>query len=211
MKKLILILLIALIFLPNLVLAQWSDWFNINYVWEEVFGLPSEWTQPRNLIFNFIVPFIAIFAVCLGLLRALRIFQRTPNIEIVLAFAMAFMTLPSKAFVLFVSFTLGLAGVYSYGIFLALIFVGGYYYFLIKRRTWGTEAGTAFAYKQATRNLREKIKDISVRREEIMMELGKTSPPPPPERIASLQDELRRLDEMEQQILAQLKTIKRET
>jgi len=206
---------ILLVFLfVNFALAQtleWGDWFSANYLWEDVFGLDPTWLQPKLFLFNFLVPFIAIIAVCLGFLKALRIFERSPNIEIVLAFAMAFMTLPSKIFVWFVSFTLGVAGVWSYIIFIILFILGAGYYAFIKWRIWGTEAGTALAYKEATRNLYDKLRDIGARREGIMMELGKTNPPPPPERVASLQNELRGLDDMEQQTLAQLKTIKRET
>jgi len=105
-----------------------GDLYSVEYLWEEVFGLPAEWMIPRNFIFNFMVPFLALFAVCLGMIRAIGMFRRSPNIEVVLAFSMAFLTLPSKWFIWFVAGSLAFAGGYAYILFLIMFFIGGALY-----------------------------------------------------------------------------------
>jgi len=126
--KLQLLLLSLLVFFnlfPILVLAQGvGDWYNVDYLWTQVFGLDPSWTQPRLLIFNFVLPFLALIGVILGFLRELRIFTRTPAVEFIIAFAMAFSTLPSKVFILFVAGSLAFAGGFAYVVFLILFIFG---------------------------------------------------------------------------------------
>lgn len=204
-------LLLSLLIFVNAVLAQtveWGDFFSVDYLWTDVFGLSSDWLQPKLFLFNFLVPFVAIFAVCLGLLRALRIFERTPNIEMVLAFAMAFMTLPSHIFIAFVNITLGLGGMWSYGIFILLFLVGTGYYVFYRFRMWGTMADTASSLKQARDSISDNLSQIGSRRTQITVRLGQ--PNLSPAEVASLNNELNQLDQREQQLLLQMKTLKRE-
>jgi hypothetical protein len=126
MKKIsifLLSVLLSTLFLSNLVVAQ-AEWFDVDYLWGDVFGLPSDWLQPRMFLFNFLLPFIALMAICLGMLRSLRIFPRSPNLEILIAFVMAFMTLPSRGFISFVQVSLAFAGGWAYFWFLVM-FMGG--------------------------------------------------------------------------------------
>ncbi|MEM7825395.1 MAG: hypothetical protein QW412_00870 [Candidatus Aenigmatarchaeota archaeon] len=74
------------------------------------------------------MPFLAIFAIILGILRQLEIFHRTPGVEMFIAFSMAFMTLPSKIFITIVSVTLGIAGVLSSLGFILLFILGSLLY-----------------------------------------------------------------------------------
>jgi hypothetical protein len=139
--KLLLLLLLAFFNLfPILVAAQnIGDLYNVDYLWTQVFGLDPSWTQPRLLLFNFALPFLALMAVILGFLRELRIFTRTPAVEFIIAFVMAFSTLPSKVFILFVAGSLAFAGGFAYVVFLLLFIFGSAIFgagFL--HREWGT-------------------------------------------------------------------------
>ena len=60
-------------------------------------GMSSEWLRIPDVLYYVILPFIASFAVVYGLLRELRIFRmNVPNkVNIILAFCMTFMLLPS--------------------------------------------------------------------------------------------------------------------
>ncbi|MEM5843915.1 MAG: hypothetical protein QXX07_02620 [Candidatus Aenigmatarchaeota archaeon] len=158
---------------------QWSA----EYLWKEVFGLPAEWLQPRNFLFNFLVPFLALYVMLLGLLRQLRIFWRTPAIEIVIAFAMAFMTLPSKIFLVYVQITLGLAGVWGYTMVLLMFIVGsllyslGYifkpYAFLQRQRTMANIYKT---YKKGTESLEKQLEGIRAKIADVQWEMLQAQP-----------------------------------
>ena len=60
-------------------------------------GMSSEWLRIPDVLYYVILPFIAAFTVIYGLLRELRIFRtNVPNkVNIILAFCMTFMLLPS--------------------------------------------------------------------------------------------------------------------
>ena len=127
MKSRLLFLAVLVFFnlFPILVLAQGvGDLYNVDYLWTQVFGLDPSWTQPRLLLFNFALPFFALVAVILGFLRELRIFTRTPAVEFIIAIVMAFSTLPSKVFILFVAGSLAFAGGFAYVVFLLLFIFG---------------------------------------------------------------------------------------
>jgi len=174
MRKEALVLMLLLLLFQTVVAQtlELGDLYSVEYLWEEVFGLPAEWMIPRNFIFNFMVPFLALFAVCLGMIRAIGMFRRSPNIEVILAFAMAFMTLPSKFFVWFVSFTLGLAGMYSYILFLIMFFLGGgiYTYTFYLRKL--TSAEVAKSYLEATKRLYDRFEEVDIKLKEVESKLA---------------------------------------
>ncbi|MEM7818715.1 MAG: hypothetical protein QW403_01025 [Candidatus Aenigmatarchaeota archaeon] len=148
---------------------------DFNFFWKEVLGLPEEWmpTQNiRNFIFNFMIPFLALFTILLGIIKQIRIFWRNRAAEWVVAFAMAFMTLPSRAFITFVQVTLALAGMWGYVMFLAMFFIGSYLYSLLFVRRWGWKADIYRAYKNTIRRLSNE--EANLMREEAMLlqELG---------------------------------------
>jgi len=96
----LLALFAASCFLAQSVLAQyplWS-WYDPQALAEFLFpGMNPEWLRIPDVLYYVILPFIAAFTVIYGLLRELRIFRaNVPNkVNIVLAFCMAFMLLPS--------------------------------------------------------------------------------------------------------------------
>jgi hypothetical protein len=212
MKKLISTLLVALILLPNLVFAKqekqekawWEEFWSIEYLWKDVFGFPADWIQPRNLIFNFIVPFIALFAVILGMLRNLRIFPRTPSIEIVIAFAMAFMTLPSHIFVVFVSWSLSVAGMWAYVLFLAMFVGGSWFYSVGFLRRKQTAAGIYSTYEKERKSLELQLGIIRGEIVKKTQELPKASG----ENLARLLREIEELKDKEKKIMEQIDALR---
>jgi len=174
MRKEALVLMMLLLSF-KIVIAQtleWGDLYSVEYLWEEVFGLPAEWMIPRNFIFNFMVPFLALFAVCLGMIRAIGMFRRSPNIEVVLAFSMAFLTLPSKWFIWFVSVSLGFMGGYAYVLFFIMFLLGGGLYtrtFYLRKLT---AKKTAESYLRALETLHKDLRRINSRLREIQDRLA---------------------------------------
>jgi len=158
MRKIISLFIVFSLFLVRSASAQiWGwEWYDVSWWWTVVFGLSEEWMAFPSIIYNFIIPFIAIFAVCLGFLRQIRIFYRAPNIEIALAFCMAFGTLPSHAFVTIVGWTLGIMGGYAYVVFILLFLFGVGWYFVIRMRGWSAEAEAAHRI-DAAKDIRDQI------------------------------------------------------
>jgi hypothetical protein len=115
---------------PNVSNYNFAYWPNIDYILT-ILGIPGDYlgNSISNLIFRLIIPFIAIWTITLGLLKALRIFPNSPNLEIIIAFTMAFATLPTGIFVAFVGFLLAFSGVWSVGIFFIMFIGGSFLYF----------------------------------------------------------------------------------
>ena len=90
MKKFLLFVSIVFLISVNSVFAQNWDISTVTEVATNVFGIPQEWLTAQKLIFNVIIPFLALMAVCLGMLKHLRIFPRAQYVEVLLAFLMAF-------------------------------------------------------------------------------------------------------------------------
>jgi hypothetical protein len=125
--------------LPQLILAQQSfdlqnylgSWFSPENLAQFLFpNLPPEYLRIPQVIWYVIVPFIAVFTVLYGLLRELRIFRFAPNkVNVVLAFAMSMLLLPSGVLTFIV------VNIYSFGAaFGAIAFI---VVFMIGILLWG--------------------------------------------------------------------------
>ena len=97
-------LFFALLALPHLVFAQQfgdlqnylGSWFSVENLVKFLFpNFPDEWLRIPQVILYVVVPFITAFTVLYGLLIELRIFRNQPKVNTVLAFAMAFLLMPS--------------------------------------------------------------------------------------------------------------------
>jgi len=96
----LLALLVASCLLAQSVLAQypWGVVWDPDALAQFLFpGMNREWLRLPDVLYYVILPFIAAFTVIYGILRELRIFRaNVPNkVNIVLAFCMAFLLLPS--------------------------------------------------------------------------------------------------------------------
>ncbi|MGC8812355.1 MAG: hypothetical protein ACP5O8_02095 [Candidatus Aenigmatarchaeota archaeon] len=166
--------LLLIIFFSLIVSAKAQDYgefWSIEYLWSQVLGLPQEWLQAREFIFNFLVPFLALYVILLGILRQLKIFWRTPAIEVVVAFAMAFMTLPSRIFITFVSITLGAAGIWGYLMFLLMFFGGSLFYSwgFVRRRQ--ALANIYSGYQKGAKGLENELHNIRIQMAKIQQEM----------------------------------------
>jgi hypothetical protein len=130
MKKnsiIIFVLVFFVIFSP-IVFAQNFQFNPLNWNIQSIADLlqiPQDaFKSPGNFIFLLLVPFIAVWAITLGFLKQLRIFPRSPSIETIIAFTMAFATLPSGILTYFVSYALAAAGGYATIMFFVMFFVG---------------------------------------------------------------------------------------
>lgn len=215
MNKNVCLLFLFLIFFLSLAVSvkaqEFSNFWSVEYFWKEVFGLPEEWlpTQNmRNFIFNFMVPFLALYAIILGILRQLRIFWRTPAIEIVVAFAFAFSTLPSKIFITYVYLTLAFGAVVAYTIFL-ILFIGGWaLYSLVYLRKWGGRADLLKHYRKSMDRLSKEEKILTAEIAQLYHQLSAIDPADPQatqkiNKIKSKIDSLKnRLDTIREQMRA---------
>jgi hypothetical protein len=148
MKKIFLfsfmIFIASFLFVVNYALAQEFPWNNVP-MWDvgyvaDILKIPRDFMQLPNFIWYLLVPFIAIWAICLGFLRQLRIFPRTPSLEIIIAFTMAFATLPSGVFVIAVNGMLAFSGVWATAIFF-IMFLGGTGLYFLHWPGWTFRAG----------------------------------------------------------------------
>jgi len=136
-----LILLISLVFLlqVSVVSAQiygLPDWGNLSDQVFDALGFPYEWRTVTGFLYNFLVPFIGIWAILLGFLRVVRIFQYQPRLEIIITFAMAFMTIPLGWFVPFVQWAFAFMGAYTVIVFLLLFGFGIFIYGWVTATGW---------------------------------------------------------------------------
>jgi len=205
------VLMITLSFIPQIVFAQAiiGD-YSFDYVWNTIFvgifGLDPSWTQPKLFLFNFLLPFIALFAIILGTIRNIRIFPRSPTIEVAIAFIMAFMTLPSKGFILFVNVTLGIAGGFAYILFLGMFFFGSFFFAIgFGHRTLG-EAGIWAAYNRERKRLEDEVKKYESDIASAYTNLA-TMTPGTPGYTAQL-DKIKKLEESRQKAQARMADLK---
>lgn len=88
-------------------------------------GVPAAWLAIPQVIYYVIVPFIVAFTVTYGILTELRIFRglSSNKVNIVLAFAMSFLLLPSGILTLIVTYF------YAASVFFGLIGFGLLFFF----------------------------------------------------------------------------------
>jgi hypothetical protein len=155
MKKLLVFTLAFLLILPSIVMAQTlEDVANILTYW---FGFPVDMAdEPKDILFYFIVPFIGIWMIILGFLRAIKIFGAS-KIYYPLSFVIAFSTLPTRIFTVIVSFLFGSMGVWSVILFVVMFFVGTFLY----AKGWvgfkRGQAGVVSSYHNRVKDCQNKI------------------------------------------------------
>jgi len=91
-------------------------------------GLPQEWMYMPAIIYLFILPFAAIYALVWAFLQSLGIFTNVPSsINRVLAFIVAFLTIPMGWFVKMIWILFSFMGAWSVVIFVATFIVGVFF------------------------------------------------------------------------------------
>jgi len=88
-------------------------------------GLPMEWMYLPAIIYLFILPFAAIYTIVWAFLRSIEIFANVPSsVNRVLAFIIAFLTIPLGWFVKLVWVLFAVLGAWSLVIFAAIFILG---------------------------------------------------------------------------------------
>lgn len=135
MKKIVLSLLIFYLLISTSVYAQVQvpvEWKWLADGANLLFGIPAEWMDtPGEFIGNVLVPFIAIFAIFLGFLRQLHIFEGESKIQMVIALGVAFVTGITRLFVYLVGIILSALGFWSVLLFAFMFILGSVLY------SWG--------------------------------------------------------------------------
>jgi len=151
-----------------------GSFFNVDALAQFLFpGLPPEWLHVPQVIWYVILPFIAVFTVIYGLLRELRIFRYAPNkVNIVLAFAMVMLLLPSGVLTFIVvnlyAFGAAFAAIAFFVVFMLGIVLWG---IATSWRMWG-EVDVARAYAKSASDLRGQLRAYEQRRVQIMNQLA---------------------------------------
>ena len=125
MRKIVLLtfLLTSALLVSSVFAQSYNQWFDTRYI-ADMLRISDSYLQGTNILWDLIIPFIAIMAICLGFLRTLRIFRNSAVLEGIIAFCMAFATLPSGIFVVIVNFMLGFSGTVAVVMFFAMFLVG---------------------------------------------------------------------------------------
>jgi len=117
-------------------------------------GFPTGWLRPDTFIWYAFLPLLGVTMVVYGFLTVINIFGRNrPGFYFLLAFLIAFSTIPMGLFVVFVSVIFAFIGTWSIIIFALMFGIGIVYYFVARTRSW--RAGE-FA-KEAFDDERDKI------------------------------------------------------
>ena len=88
-------------------------------------GLPESWMHIPAIIYLFVLPFAAIYTLVWAFLQSLGIFENVPSsVNRVLAFIVAFLTIPMTTFVKIVWILFSFMGVFSVVIFVATFVMG---------------------------------------------------------------------------------------
>ena len=126
------------------------------------------------------VPLIAIFAATLGLMREIKIFESSRNIQNTLAAVMAFSTIPTHALYLIVAVMLAINAYLSIFVFLGLFFIGGLGYFwegLRKTQIRWTSANLYKSYKEGSDRLLQEIDAFRAKIAQLEEEADRESTP----------------------------------
>ena len=88
-------------------------------------GLPEEWMYVPAIIYLFVLPFAAVYTLVWAFLQSIGIFTNVPSsVNRVLAFIVAFLTIPMGWFVKLVWVLFSFMGAWSVAIFVATFVVG---------------------------------------------------------------------------------------
>lgn len=130
----------------------------VDFIWVKAFKFQVSWlSNPNQLILQAIIPSIAIYAIFLGLMRTLRIFQGMGNMEHLIALTVMFAALFTGG-IGYVSGLLAFLGNWSVAIFFVMMFVGSILYArgFFKSVITPTQE-LSWAYKASVRKLGQKI------------------------------------------------------
>jgi hypothetical protein len=132
-------------------------------------GLPEEWMYMPAIIYLFILPFAAIYTLVWAFLQSLGIFTNVPSsVNRILAFVVAFLTIPFGWFVKLVWVLFSFMGAWSVVIFVATFVIGVFFRgFGVARKEYVQALKT---YENVGKELQSKLNELQKRVDELSSE-----------------------------------------
>ncbi len=156
------VLFITFLLTPTLVAAQYSSSQVVDFIWVKTFGFERQWlNNPQQLILNALLPAVAIYAIFLGLLRTMRLFEGMGAMDHVIALVVMFAALFTGG-IGYISGLLFFLGNWSVILFFILFLIGSILYakgFIGKYRK-DAYGEIASAEKKITQNYSKRIRAI---------------------------------------------------
>jgi len=132
-------------------------------------GLPEEWMYVPAIIYLFILPFAAIYTLVWGFLQSLGMFTNVPSsINRVLAFIVAFLTIPMGWFVKLVWLLFSFMGAWSVAVFVATFVVGIFFRgYSVAKKEYSVALQT---YESLQKDLQNKLSELQRKADELSQE-----------------------------------------
>jgi hypothetical protein len=132
-------------------------------------GLPEEWMYVPAIIYLFILPFAAIYTLVWAFLQSLGIFTNVPSsVNRILAFIVAFLTIPFGWFVKLVWVLFSFMGAWSVVIFVATFVIGVFFRgFGVARKEY---VQALKSYENVGKELQSKLNELQKRVDELSSE-----------------------------------------
>jgi hypothetical protein len=112
-------------------------------------------------VFNLLLPLLAVIAVMVAFMKELNIFRRSPNLQIMLAVAIALMALFSGGLALLVLYTSIFLGGFTWLVFAGMFVVGIVFYAATTGWRWRAGYSEAKAFKEAYTAIDIRLRDIA--------------------------------------------------
>jgi hypothetical protein len=136
-------------------------------------GLPPEWLRVPQVFWYVILPFIAVFTVIYGLFKELRIFRHAPNkVNIVLAFAMAMLLLPSGVLTFIVVNLYAFSAAFAAIVFGIVFMLGVVLWGVASSWGWYNQVSVARTQGKVINDLYRELKRKNVEKRHLMQELA---------------------------------------
>ncbi len=128
-----------------------------------VLGLPDNWLKFPDFTYNFLLPFLAMLVIFVAFMRSVKLFEEQSNMQILIGVIIVFLFLSPSAlitggptfFEIIVVNTLLAAGVFTYFAFLAILFLGVYFYVFRRAEQFRSGAGIHGGYRKEIENLNQ--------------------------------------------------------
>ena len=166
-KKIFFALILAVLFvLPSASLAQW-EWAGIYKDALSIFfgpDIPAEFTKDTYSTLQWLIfPFLSLWVIIYGILTQLRLFRRKSWLHGLIAFFIAAIAGPTGGLVYAVRILFVSYGIFGFGVFVVLLFVGtGLWFASTMHVRWGLgtkQAMKKFEQEQQLLDQMQKLKD----------------------------------------------------
>jgi len=179
------------------------QWIGVNW-----FGISPAVYNWSMLLYFGIIPFLAIWIIVYAFLKELRIFRRSRNLNGLLAFLIAFMTVPTNVLFWVVNFLFILMGYWSVLMFALLFGVGAYLYMIRRKAQWVSSATIDEAEAAVLKSTTNEIKMILQQKKELTEEMLYEENP---RRMAEISKQLEKLNTQLNSLRSKEKTVKEVT